>query len=444
MSSVPSRRARALIRAALAVLLAAGAAAPLRALAQGGQPQTQPAQRVNPDAFELSFWETIKNSRNPEDFKAYLDTFPNGHFAPLARIRLRDAGGGAQPADTAPGSTRPMDPGGAATLEPLDGTFTATAGTPVLAGPAANAARIGALKKGDTVRVVGRVAGGSHYRILTSDGRTAYVQADRLKAAEAAPADPAPPPPPPPSGDTVVQGRPGEPVVDCADCPEMVAIPPGAFDMGANELFEFEKPVHRVTIGRGLLIGRREVTVKEWQLCISEGGCPAGSGGGGGDVNLPASDVSWTEAKGYADWLSRKTGKRYRLPTEAEWEYAARAGTRTTYFWGAALLRERANCAGCNATPLRRAVSVGSFAPNDFGLYDMAGNVAEWVEDCWTENYKGAPADGSARAAPTCRERVLRGGSFVNDPRYLRSAARFKYDAEVRYYANGLRVARDP
>ena len=113
-------------------------------------------------------------------------------------------------------------------------------------------------------------------------------------------------------------------------------------------------------------------------------------------------------------------------------------------WWGASLLRERANCAGCNATPLRRAVSVGSFAPNDFGLYDMAGNIAEWVKDCWTDNYKGAPADGSARAVPTCRERVLRGGSFVNDPRYLRSAARFKYDAEVRYYANGFRVAREP
>lgn len=142
-------------------------------------------------------------------------------------------------------------------------------------------------------------------------------------------------------------------------------------------------------------------------------------------------------------WLSRKTGKTYRLPSEAEWEYAARAGTKTAYYWGNALEKDRANCAACNTNPLKNTVATGTFPPNAFGLLDMAGNAAEWVEDCWVDNYKTAPKDGSAFAKPECRERVLRGGSFNNDQRFVRTAARFKYDYVVRYYANGFRVVRE-
>jgi formylglycine-generating enzyme required for sulfatase activity len=155
-------------------------------------------------------------------------------------------------------------------------------------------------------------------------------------------------------------------------------------------------------------------------------------------------NVSWNDTQTYLRWLSEKTGRRYRLPSEAEWEYAARAGSRTAYWWGNGLGKANANCAGCGSEFDRRETApVGSFAANALGLYDMLGNVAEWVEDCWNSTYKGAPSDGSAWTRDRCPEHVLRGGSFNNDPRYIRAAARFKYDADVRFSANGFRVARD-
>jgi formylglycine-generating enzyme required for sulfatase activity len=214
--------------------------------------------------------------------------------------------------------------------------------------------------------------------------------------------------------------------------------------MGSNDLYEFEKPVHAVTV-RAFYLGTREVTYEEWDLCVDQGGCthrPDDRGLGRG--RRPVADIHWNDANAYLAWLSARTGKRYRLPTESEWEYAARAGTTTTYPWGEAMAKDRANCNGCNDQPRRATVAVGQFPPNGFGLYDMAGNAAEWVADCWSENYRTAPRDGSPYSVQSCRERVLRGGSFNNDPRYLRSAARFKYDADVRFYTNGFRVAREP
>jgi formylglycine-generating enzyme required for sulfatase activity len=231
---------------------------------------------------------------------------------------------------------------------------------------------------------------------------------------------------------------------DCEMCPELVLIPAGSFTMGSTESFAFEGPVHDVSIRKDFYIGRREVTFDEWDACIADGGCQYRPGDRGQGRGLRAvSDLDWNDAKTYLDWLSRKTGKTYRLPTEAEWEYAARGGTKTTYYWGNALEQDRANCVGCTKVPLGKVIETGTFAPNPFGLYDMAGNAAEWVEDCWAENYKNAPKDGTAFDKPNCRERVLRGGSFNNDARFVRSASRFKYDFDVRYYANGFRVVRE-
>ena len=183
-------------------------------------------------------------------------------------------------------------------------------------------------------------------------------------------------------------------------------------------------------------IGRREVTFEEWDACLAEGGCKQKPDDRGlGRSRRPVTDLDWDDAKSYVAWLSRKTGKTYRLPSESEWEYVARAGTTTTYPWGRAVEKDRANCVGCTSDTVKKAIDTGSFPPNAFGVYDMAGNAAEWVEDCWSDNYKGAPTDGSAWTKPQCRERVLRGGSFNNDPRYLRSAARIQVrpECEVLY-----------
>ncbi len=234
------------------------------------------------------------------------------------------------------------------------------------------------------------------------------------------------------------------PIRDCSFCPELVLIPAGSLTMGATDGFAFETPVHEVTIPKPFYIGRREVTFDEWDACLSDGGCQYRPGDRGQGRGLkPAADLDWNDTKAYLAWISRKTGKTYRLATKSEWEYAARAGTKTTYYWGTAVEKDHANCAGCNTNPINKTTATGTFPPNAFGLFDMAGNAAEWVEDCWADNYKNAPKDGSAYDKADCRERVLRGGSFNNDPRFVRTAARFKYDFDVRYYTNGFRVVRE-
>jgi formylglycine-generating enzyme required for sulfatase activity len=237
--------------------------------------------------------------------------------------------------------------------------------------------------------------------------------------------------------------EPGEVLLDCPDCGELVVVPAGDTDIGSNDT-PYEKPVHKITIAKPFAIGRREVTFAEWDLCVAAGGCkhqPDDRGWGRG--TQPVLDVSWDDAQAYLTWLSQKTGKRYRLPSEAEWEYSARAGTVATFWWGRAVGERNANCEDCGGTPARKAMPGGSFRPNGFGLYDTAGNVAEWVEDCWNDTYRNAPKDGTAWTQGQCRQRVLRGGSFASRANAIRSAARFRYDRDVRYYANGFRVARD-
>lgn len=236
--------------------------------------------------------------------------------------------------------------------------------------------------------------------------------------------------------------RTGDTFRDCSDCPEMVVVPAGSFTMGSAS--EYENPTHRVTIGKSFAIGRREVTFDEWDRCVDAGGCknrPSDRDWGRGD--RPAINVSWLDAKAFTTWLSQKTGKTYRLPSEAEWEYAARAGTDSTYWWGGDLGTRQANCAECKTGEAQRTMPAGSFKANPFGLFDTSGNVAEWVEDCWNDNYRGAPTNGSAWLAGQCSLRVLRGGAFDSTARYLRSASRFRYDSDVRYSANGFRVVRE-
>jgi formylglycine-generating enzyme required for sulfatase activity len=230
---------------------------------------------------------------------------------------------------------------------------------------------------------------------------------------------------------------------DCPDCPEMISVPAGSFQMGSTDQ-AFERPRHAVTISRPFAIGRREVTFDEWDACAAAGACsyrPPDRGWGRGQ--RPVIGVSWDDVQQYLAWLSSKTGKRYRLPSESEWEYAARGGSGAAFPWGSQPASGRAACTGCGGSFNNMTAPTGSFEANGYGLFDTAGNAAEWVQDCWHDTYAGAPADGSAWVGGQCRERVLRGGSFSSEPTYIRSSARFKYDADVRYYANGFRVARD-
>ena len=235
---------------------------------------------------------------------------------------------------------------------------------------------------------------------------------------------------------------PGETFRDCDACDEMVVVPAGQFAMGST-VKPSQSPLHKVTIRKDFAIGRREVTFAEWDRCLASGECtysPPDQGWGRGD--RPAINVSWSDAKEYIAWISKETGQRYRLPTEAEWEYAARADTNTPYWWGKEIGADHAKCTECGDKTLRTAPT-GSFRPNGFGLYDTAGNAAELVEDCWNSSYTGAPTDGAAWTTGDCSLRVLRGGSFLDKAAGVTSAARFRYDYDVRYYANGFRVARD-
>ena len=237
--------------------------------------------------------------------------------------------------------------------------------------------------------------------------------------------------------------KPGETFRDCPSCEELVVIPPGDFQMGSTEN-PAEGPQHHVSIPRPFAVGRREVTFAEWDECVAGGSCkysPSDHGWGRGD--RPVIDVSWDDARDFVAWLTKKTGQPYRLLSEAEWEYSARAGAVTAYWWGRDIGSGRANCLECGGAAAHQTAPAGSFRPNAFGLYDTSGNAAEWVQDCWNASYRGAPSDGSAWTAGDCTLHVLRGGSFASKAAAVRSAARFRYDEDVRYYANGFRVARD-
>ncbi|MBB6086791.1 SUMF1/EgtB/PvdO family nonheme iron enzyme [Wenzhouxiangella marina] len=211
--------------------------------------------------------------------------------------------------------------------------------------------------------------------------------------------------------------QPGDVFRDCDACPEMVVIPSGEFSMGGGT--SYSVPRRSVTVP-SFSIAKTEVTFAQWENCVRDRGCSRRPDDQGwGRNNRPVIDVSWDDAQEYVLWLSRKSGENYRLPSEAEWEYAARAGTSTRFHTGDCLTTSQANfdgnrpASGCPAGIFRaQSVEVGSFPANDFGLHDLHGNVMEWVADCWNRNYRGAPADGSAWMSGDCSKAVLRGGSW--------------------------------
>jgi formylglycine-generating enzyme required for sulfatase activity len=231
---------------------------------------------------------------------------------------------------------------------------------------------------------------------------------------------------------------------DCDACPLMVEVPAGTYLMGSDQGRPDEKPRHEVRFARPFAIGANEVTLAEWDACLREGGCRF-SPEAGADARVPANNLSWDDAQSYVAWLGKKTGHAYRLPTEAEWEYAASGGKTTAYWWGDEAGKGNANCNDCGSDWDGRAPApVGSFAPNPFGLYDVHGNLWEWTMDCVNGSYKGAPADGSAWLRGDCIARVLRGGSWNLGAEYMRTTRRNHYDRDVRYYLHGFRVALSP
>jgi formylglycine-generating enzyme required for sulfatase activity len=238
---------------------------------------------------------------------------------------------------------------------------------------------------------------------------------------------------------------------DCAGCPQMVVIPAGEFTMGSPPAEQQAEAQHRVTIAAPFAVSKFEITFEEWAACVKGGGCggyrPPDQGWGRG--KRPVINLSWVNAKDYVQWLSHKTGKPYRLLSEAEWEYAARAGTTTPFSFGETISPSQANFdgspdgSGPSDLNRQKTMPVGSFPANAFGLHDMHGNAWEWVEDCWHDDYTAeAPTDGSAWRKDNCGGHVGRGGSWEDSQGELRASARTGGFKDELSATDGLRIAR--
>lgn len=242
-----------------------------------------------------------------------------------------------------------------------------------------------------------------------------------------------------------------DPFKECSNddaCPTMIVVEAGHYNRGSPDTepgryLKEESPRGEVTIARPFAVSRFDVTFADWDLCVSLRGCPPIDDLGLGQGNKPVINISWNDAQRYVAWLSRMTDRPYRLLTETEWEYAARARTESAYPWGNEIGEGNANCNACGSKwDGEQPSPVGSFEPNAFGLYDMVGNVWQWVQDCYQSGYLGAPNDGTARTDANCNLRSVRGGSWISDPRVLRSANRFWYSPDNRNNILGFRVAR--
>ena len=367
------------------VLMAPGWAA--RAGVQSNVPDTKLGGIIpknSAEQFELTFWNTINGSSQVSDYEAYLQAYPKGRFVALAKARIARLRTAREKA--APVASTPSSP-------------------------------------------------------LTKSNRAPTKAAARPRklAAKAAPA-PTIAPPPKPNGETAARTE----ITDCAHCPKLVSLARGAFTMG-GVIDQTEQPAHLVTLDSPFAIGKYEVTVAEWNACVEAGACQRVAQYASPNARAPIRDVSWDDAQQYVKWLSATSGKPYRLPSEAEWEYAARGGTSTRYWWGDQMATGKANCQGCGP-PWRidEPADAGSFAPNPYGLYDMNGSVWEWVQDCWHNSYSQSPGDAVAwEDQPKCSARVIRGGSWRDSVSYMVSSTRSNGDAGARHSQNGFRVARD-
>ena len=350
------------------------------------------------EQYEITFWNSIKDSNYPADYEAYLKAYPNGRFVTLAHARIdRLRAAASNPATVAAPAAAAAPASPSLTPAPQAARPTTPASVPAQEHP--------------------------------------HAAATPVASAPAAPlAAQKPATHPPAAGEQR----------DCAACPIMIAVSAGSFAMGSNTDDPSEKPVHHVSIATPFAIGKYEVTVEQWNACVAASACQKLTPESNTSKTAPARDISWDDAQQYAKWLSKITGKPYRLPTEAEWEYADRGGTTTAYWWGDQMRKGNANCKDCGDPWHKEGPeSVGSFAPNPLGLYDMNGSVWEWTADCWHNSYQGAPVDGHSWDSPGCDMRVIRGGSWRENGSYMLSATRFKYSAGVRQSQDGLRVVKE-
>lgn len=256
---------------------------------------------------------------------------------------------------------------------------------------------------------------------------------------------------------------PGNTFRDCPECPEMVVIPPGSFQMGATPGRDGagadEGPPRTVSIGKKFAVSRYEITFDDWDACVKARRCghrPADEGWG--RSKRPVINVTWRDALEFTEWLSQRTGARYRLLSEAEWEYTARAGQKGMRNWqgegSACQYASVYDKVGASANTFKwkshncsdgfpQTAPVGNFLANGFGLYDMLGNVWEWTADCWNPTYAGAPGTAAARTGGDCAHRVVRGGSWGDKPQDVRFSDRFSVQARIRTSNIGFRIARD-
>jgi formylglycine-generating enzyme required for sulfatase activity/serine/threonine protein kinase len=265
---------------------------------------------------------------------------------------------------------------------------------------------------------------------------------------------------PVPARSPVVQMKPLSTFQDCSNCPSMIVMPAGTYAMGSRKgsgTRPAERPVHNVTLPR-FAVGRFEVTSAQWRECVAAGAC-AGKESASSDASLPVVRVNWNQSRAYAAWLSRSTGRKYRLPTESEWEFAARGGTQTPWFWGEDAKSQCSFANGADASARKQLVAdtvfagcsdghaalapVGSFRPNRLGLHDLAGNAWEWMLDCWRDSYDDAPPGGRPVDSAGCSTRVIRGGSWRTSPDSLRSAARWRRAQQDETDSLGFRVVAE-
>tara|TARA_R110000787_G_scaffold286372_1_gene404472 strand:+ start:1429 stop:3102 length:1674 start_codon:yes stop_codon:yes gene_type:complete len=393
-----------------------------------------PAARSPADdgTIENTFWTSIQTSTDAADFTAYLKRYPTGHYADLARNRIAALGTKARapepariPAQAAKPkpSLVPMIAGGVVLL--FGAGWGVSKLMPSRGDAAASESEAQADKSpADQSGPIEVVDEGTAFPVDTADAAGLTESEPGILAVEPEPEVAVPEP------------EPAGPQRDCDTCPVVAAIPGGTFMMGSPDSESGrvgnEGPLHSVTLAP-FVMSRSEITYENWDACLADGGCGGyrpGDTGTRGD--MPVMSVSWKDAQAYANWLSGKAGRRYRLPTEAEWEYAARAGTQTAYWWGDGFDRSKVSTGGPQAS--------GSLPENGFGLVGTLGNVREWVEDCYVNNFSAAPADGRAVLTGSCDLRVIRGGAWSDNAATHRAANRARVSRGTRDRKIGFRV----